>query len=271
MFERIDNWWRRPCGGRDVVILALPLVISTMSFTVMTFIDRMFLTWYSINDVAAAMPAGMLQFTLISFPLGVATYVNTFVAQYEGSGRPRQIGPIVWQGIWIGLTAIPLLLLTAPLAQFTSSTRATTRKSSSKNRPTMRADIRLRGDHSGRHAFLVLHRPRGDAGGDGRRLHGRGAQRRAGLAVDLRSLRILPRRHCRRRRGHRLRNGSACSATRRSCCCREYRKYRLASGWRWNAASGPQALDFRRAGRLAVFVECGSFTLFITLVAGWAN
>ena len=91
-----------------MVALALPLVISTMSFTVMTFIDRMFLTWYSIDAVAAAMPAAMLQFTLISFPLGVATYVNTFVAQYEGAGRPRRIGPIVWQGVWIGLVAIPL-------------------------------------------------------------------------------------------------------------------------------------------------------------------
>ena len=75
-----------------MVILALPLVISTMSFTVMTFIDRMFLTWYSINDVAAAMPAGMLQFTLISFPLGVATYVNTFVAQYEVPAAHGRLG-----------------------------------------------------------------------------------------------------------------------------------------------------------------------------------
>jgi MATE family multidrug resistance protein len=98
------------------VSLAMPLVISTMSFTVMTFIERMFLTHYSLDAVAAAMPAAMLQFTLISFPLGVATYVNTFVAQYEGAGRPRQIGPVVWQGIWIGLLATALLLLTTPLA-----------------------------------------------------------------------------------------------------------------------------------------------------------
>ena len=38
------------------------------------------------------------------------------MAQYEGAGRPRQIGPVVWQGIWIGLVAIPLFLLTTPLA-----------------------------------------------------------------------------------------------------------------------------------------------------------
>jgi MATE family multidrug resistance protein len=99
-----------------VVALAWPLVLSTVSLTVMTFIDRMFLTHYSLNAVAAAMPAAMLQFTLISFPLGVASYVNTFVAQYQGANRPRRIGPIVWQGVWIGLAAIPLFAVTVPLA-----------------------------------------------------------------------------------------------------------------------------------------------------------
>ena len=69
----LHHWWHRPCGGREVLALAGPLVISTVSFTVMTFIDRMFLTHYSLDAVAAAMPAAMLQFTLISFPLGVAS------------------------------------------------------------------------------------------------------------------------------------------------------------------------------------------------------
>ena len=112
------HWWHRPCGGREVLALAGPLVISTMSFTVMTFIDRMFLTHFSLAAVAAAMPSAMVQFTVISFPLGVATYVNTFVAQYNGAGRQRQIGPIIWQGVWIGLAAIPVFLLTTPLAHY---------------------------------------------------------------------------------------------------------------------------------------------------------
>ena len=44
--------------------------------------------------------------------MGVALYVNTFVAQYEGAGRPQRIGPIVWQGMWIGIFAAPLMLAT---------------------------------------------------------------------------------------------------------------------------------------------------------------
>src|SRR5262249_35167644 len=36
----------------------------------------------------------------------------------EGAGRRRQVGPIVWQGIWVGLAAIPIFMLTAPLAHY---------------------------------------------------------------------------------------------------------------------------------------------------------
>ena len=82
----------------------------------MHFVDRMFLLWQSTEAMAAAMPAGLLHFTLLCFPLGVAMYGNTFVAQYVGAGRPERIGLAVWQGVRIGLFAIPLFLLTIPLA-----------------------------------------------------------------------------------------------------------------------------------------------------------
>ena len=49
----------------------------------------MFLCWYSTEAMAATLPAGMLHFTILCFPLGVASYVNTFVAQYEGAGPAR--------------------------------------------------------------------------------------------------------------------------------------------------------------------------------------
>ncbi len=111
-----NNWWSRPCGARDVLVLAMPLVISTASWTVMNFVDRMFLLWHSTRAMAAAMPAGMLYFSLLCFPLGLATYVNTFVAQYEGAGQYGRIGAAVWQGVRIGLFATPLFLLTIPLA-----------------------------------------------------------------------------------------------------------------------------------------------------------
>ncbi|MFZ1935160.1 MAG: MATE family efflux transporter [Thermoguttaceae bacterium] len=110
------NWWSRPCGGREVLLLAVPLFVSTASWTVMNFIDRMFLLWRSKEAVAAVLPAGMVHFAMISFPLGIAAYTNTFVAQYYGAGSLRRIGPAVWQGLHLGLVCVPLYLALIPLA-----------------------------------------------------------------------------------------------------------------------------------------------------------
>lgn len=111
-----DNWWRRPGGLRETLSIALPLIASTVSWTIMIFTDRVFLAWYSPEAVAAALPAGNIAFTLICFPLGIASYVNTFVAQYYGANRPQRIGPAVWQALFIGLITAPLAMLTIPLA-----------------------------------------------------------------------------------------------------------------------------------------------------------
>jgi multidrug resistance protein, MATE family len=110
------TWWSRPCGGRDVLRMAVPLIVSTGAWTVMNFTDRMFLLWYSEASMAAALPAGMVHFAVVCFPLGVATYVSTFVAQYHGAGHPHRIGPAVWQGIRFGLYCFPLFLAVIPLS-----------------------------------------------------------------------------------------------------------------------------------------------------------
>jgi MATE family multidrug resistance protein len=110
------GWWRRPCGGRAVVRLALPLVISTASWTIMHVVDRIFLARYSTAAVAGAMPAGVLHFAVICLPLGIASYVTTFVAQYFGANRKPRIGRVLWQGVFLGIATIPLFLLLIPLA-----------------------------------------------------------------------------------------------------------------------------------------------------------
>lgn len=111
-----QGWWSRPCGARDVLKISAPLVISTASWSIMHFCDRMFLFWHSTEATAAAMPAGMLHFAAVCLPLNIATYVNTFVAQYEGAGRRHRVGQVVWQGFRIGLYAVPLYLAANPLA-----------------------------------------------------------------------------------------------------------------------------------------------------------
>jgi MATE family multidrug resistance protein len=111
-----SGWWSRPCGGREVLAISLPLMVQTAFWSIMWFIDRMYLTWYSPDAMAAALPAGMFFWTMICFPQGIASFVNTFVAQYYGAGRHERIGVAVKQGIWLGWMTTPLFLLVIPVA-----------------------------------------------------------------------------------------------------------------------------------------------------------
>ena len=203
--ERLYGWWTRPCGAGEVLRVALPLVVSSISTTVMIFIDRMFLYWYSPEAMAAAMPAGMFHFTVISFPMGIALYVNTFVAQYAGAGRPRRIGPFVWQGIWVGVAAAPLLARHRILGPRSASEWANQDPVLAQYEVDVlsRAHLRLRGhDHRGRPG-VVLH-------GDWRRTRvvmivdttATLLNAVTRLRLDFRAFRLRGRRRCRRRLGH---------------------------------------------------------------------
>jgi MATE family multidrug resistance protein len=76
----------------------------------------MFLAWYSPEAIAAAMPAGMVHFSIVSIFMGTAGYVSTFVAQYYGAKHYHRIGPALWQGVYISLIGGLVLLAFIPLA-----------------------------------------------------------------------------------------------------------------------------------------------------------
>ena len=108
--------WSSEGGYRQVLSIAIPLILSTGAWSIQHFVDRMFLTWYSPEAIAAAMPAGMLNFTIMSLFLGTASYVSTFVAQYHGSGRDERIGPVLWQGMYLAIIGGIVHLVLVPLA-----------------------------------------------------------------------------------------------------------------------------------------------------------
>ena len=111
LMKYIKNWFGRPAGGFEVLKMALPLVMSTLSYTIMHFCDRMFLSWHSTTALAAVLPAGVLGWTLFSMPMGIAGYANTFVAQYFGSGQFQMIGRVVWQAFRLSVWSIPFFIL----------------------------------------------------------------------------------------------------------------------------------------------------------------
>jgi multidrug resistance protein, MATE family len=79
------------------------------SITLMQFTDRIFLANYSLEAIAAALPAGIASFTSIAFFMGVANYTNAFVAQYTGAGAFPRVGASLWQGIYFSFMAALIL------------------------------------------------------------------------------------------------------------------------------------------------------------------
>ena len=111
-----QTWWSRESGGTEVLRISLPLVVSSLSWTVMTFMDRMMLKWESGAAMSAAFNANNLWFVVLCLPLGICMYCAAFVSQYFGNDQPRRIGPAVWQGVWVAALISPLLMLSIPLA-----------------------------------------------------------------------------------------------------------------------------------------------------------
>ncbi|MBW1911575.1 MAG: MATE family efflux transporter [Deltaproteobacteria bacterium] len=109
--------WSCEGGYREVLVIAVPLVLSTGAWTVQHFVDRMFLSWYSPEAIAAAMPAGMASFAIMSLFVGTGAYVSTFVAQYYGARRYHRIGPSLWQGVYVSVIGGIVMLCFVPFAR----------------------------------------------------------------------------------------------------------------------------------------------------------
>lgn len=107
-----------PGGSRELIALALPLVVSQSFMTVQVFVDTILLAWHDEREMAASFPA-MMWFWLAFGVLQVtAGYASTFVAQYMGAGRPERVGPAVWQGIYFAILSGLLCLLAVPAVPF---------------------------------------------------------------------------------------------------------------------------------------------------------
>ncbi len=90
---------------RDVLRVSLPLVISMTTTVVMTFTDRVFLASYSIDAIAAALPAGITAFVFLSFFADTAGYSNVIIAQYTGAVALPRVSRALWQAIYFSLIA----------------------------------------------------------------------------------------------------------------------------------------------------------------------
>jgi MATE family multidrug resistance protein len=98
--------------------IALPMVVSQASDSIMMFVDRVFLSRVGELHLAASMAGGLTMFMLSSFFVGTVGYVTAIVAQYYGAKRYELCGEATFQSILIALVCYPVLLGLSPLVRY---------------------------------------------------------------------------------------------------------------------------------------------------------
>jgi len=98
--------------------IALPMVVSQASDTIMMFTDRLFLSRLGEAYLTAAMSGGLTAFMVSSFFVGTVGYTNAVVAQLFGAGRRQDCAQATVQGLLLALICYPLILAVSPLARW---------------------------------------------------------------------------------------------------------------------------------------------------------
>jgi len=104
-----------PGGYREMWRIAMPLILSMGAMTIMQFTDRVFLARYSSVALQAALPSGILVYTLICLFQAIAGYSGTFAAQYHGAKKPGHCVHATLQGFWLAFASWPIILALIPL------------------------------------------------------------------------------------------------------------------------------------------------------------
>jgi MATE family multidrug resistance protein len=105
-------------GMSEVVRLAVPMVLNTVSFTIMQFVDRWMVSRVpdNIDAMSAQLAGGMAAFTMVCFFIGLLSCVSTFASQNLGAGRPERSALYGWQGLWLsgaGAGALAVVIVLA--------------------------------------------------------------------------------------------------------------------------------------------------------------
>ncbi|MBI4551673.1 MAG: MATE family efflux transporter [Candidatus Latescibacteria bacterium] len=92
-------------GHREVWNLAYPIVLATISETLMNATDTFMVARLGTVEVAAVGLASMMTWLFYLPFLGLAMGINTFVAQSYGAKAYRECGRMTWQGLSVAVVS----------------------------------------------------------------------------------------------------------------------------------------------------------------------
>lgn len=112
------NKTNRSGGIREMISIALPMVVAMGCDTAMIFTDRLFLSRLGPELMSAALGGGLTAFMLSTFFIGLIGYSTALVAQYLGSGQKTFCAKVVTQAMLIAVIGYPIILLCRPFAYY---------------------------------------------------------------------------------------------------------------------------------------------------------
>ncbi len=100
-----------PDSYKGIIAVSLPIIAGMAGRTIMMFCDRIFLANHSQLELQAALPAGILSFTLMCIMFGMVSYTSTFVAQYYGAKNYAGCSKSLAQGLFLTILSVPIFIL----------------------------------------------------------------------------------------------------------------------------------------------------------------
>ncbi|MDR0580814.1 MAG: polysaccharide biosynthesis C-terminal domain-containing protein [Holosporaceae bacterium] len=98
---------------REVLKFTIPMVLTSLSASLMFNVDRMMLAHYSVDSMNSAALAGNFTAMISYIVISIAQIATVFVGQYNGLGEYKKTGWPAWQMIYLGLFSFLALV---PLA-----------------------------------------------------------------------------------------------------------------------------------------------------------
>ncbi len=111
-----NNPW---VGFKEVMTTSGPIILGSLSYTVMGFVDTAMVARLGSDELAAVGSSNLWSYIMGCFLFGMIGCVGTFVAQSYGREKYTDCSRYAWQGIYLsllaGLLALALLPLSGPL------------------------------------------------------------------------------------------------------------------------------------------------------------
>jgi MATE family multidrug resistance protein len=91
--------------------LAAPMVVTTISFTIMQFVDRFMVSRLGTEALAAIWPAALVCFIPGGFAMGALASLNTYVSQSLGRGQKKDCSSYFWQALYMGVSYFVVVVI----------------------------------------------------------------------------------------------------------------------------------------------------------------